>query len=229
MLESALLRPIDAGNALEHTVARLLQTVRLGVVPPGEALPSERELALGFSVSRDTVREAIRELSGAGWLVARRGRYGGTFVVDPPPAISARPESGELEEVLGLREVLEPGAARVAANRALSATECGALWAAHRDCAAAAEADYRRLDSLLHLSIAEFSGLPQLVALIAENRTRVNEFLDTFPLLPRNIQHSTAQHERIVRAIVDGHPDEAEACMREHLAGSAELLRGFLS
>lgn len=229
LLDRALLRPIDASNALEHTVARLLQTLRLGVVAPGEALPSERELSLRFGVSRDTVREAIRELSGAGWLFARRGRYGGTFVVDPPPAISARPEAGELDAVLGLREVLETGAARAAAERTLRAAEREALWAAHADCAAAAGSDYRRLDSRLHLSIAELSGIDPLVALVAENRTRINEFLDSFPLLPRNIQHSTTQHERIVHSILAGDAGAAEAAVREHLAGSAELLRGFLS
>src|SRR5690606_14565010 len=81
-----LLRPVRNGNAFEDTVARLLQTIRLGIVHPGEALPPERDLAARFSVSRDTVREAIRSLSDAGYLVARRGRYGGTFVSDTLPA-----------------------------------------------------------------------------------------------------------------------------------------------
>ena len=46
---------------------------------PGESLPPERELASKLGVSRDTVREAIKSLADAGYLVARRGRYGGTF------------------------------------------------------------------------------------------------------------------------------------------------------
>ena len=41
----AVYRPVREGNALEDTVARLVQTIRLGVVAPGESLPSERELA----------------------------------------------------------------------------------------------------------------------------------------------------------------------------------------
>src|SRR5258705_3278808 len=86
LVDEAVFRPLRVGNSLEDTVARLMQTIRLGVVAPGEALPSERELALRFSVSRDTVREAIRELSDAGYLVPRRGRYGGTFVSEPLPA-----------------------------------------------------------------------------------------------------------------------------------------------
>src|ERR1700733_16304045 len=85
VVEGALFRPVRSGNAFEDTVARLLQTIRLGIVAPGEALPPERDLAARFSVSRDTVREAIRELADAGFLVSKRGRYGGTFVSDPLP------------------------------------------------------------------------------------------------------------------------------------------------
>jgi DNA-binding FadR family transcriptional regulator len=57
---------------------------------------------------------------------------------------------------------------------------------------------------------------------------RVNELLDSIPLLPPNIAHSNEQHEKIVSAILKGNPVAAQSAMREHLAGSAALLRGFL-
>ncbi len=81
----ALLRPVRPGNAFEDTVGRLLQTIRLGVLAPGDSLPPERELAAKLGVSRDTVREAIKSLADAGYLVSRRGRYGGTFLADELP------------------------------------------------------------------------------------------------------------------------------------------------
>ncbi|MET0303704.1 MAG: GntR family transcriptional regulator [Microbacteriaceae bacterium] len=226
----AVYRPVREGNALEDTVARLVQTIRLGVVAPGESLPSERELAVRYAVRRDTVREALRELADAGYLERRRGRYGGTFVADPLPQ-SEKPadvDPLELADVLGLRRVLEAGAARAAAARTLEPVARDDLWARHEAAAAASEADYRRLDTLLHLTIAEIAGVPSLVALVAENRAKVNEWLDTFPLLPRNIEHSNAQHERIVGAILTGRADAAEAAILDHLAGSEALLRGFL-
>ena len=102
------------------------------------------------------------------------------------------------------------------------------LWARHEAALPAGPDEYRRLDTLLHLAIAEAAGIPSLVALVAENRADVNAWLDTFPLMPRNIQHSGEQHERIVSAILAGRPDAAEAAMRDHLAGSEALLRGFL-
>ncbi len=227
----AVYRPLRQGNALEDTVARLVQTVRLGVVAPGESLPPERELAAAYGVSRDTVREAIRELADAGYLVPRRGRYGGTFVAVPLPAPgdAGRADPAEIDDVLGLRRVLESGSARAAAGRSLDAATRADLWARHEAALPAGPEEYRRLDTLLHLAIAEAAGIPSLVALVAENRAQVNAWLDTFPLLPRNIEHSGEQHGRIVTAILAGQPDAADEAMRDHLAGSEALLRGFLS
>jgi len=231
LVHELVFRPVRSGNSLEDTVSRLMQTIRLGVVAPGGALPSERELALRFSVSRDTVREAIKELSDAGYLTAKRGRYGGTFVANPLPVagITTPPEPGELDDLVGLREVLERSAARLAAERELGAAKRASLWTRLAEVQAASPEDYRRLDSRLHLGVAELAGIPSLVALIADNRTRVNELLDSFPLLARNIEHSNRQHEAIVLAILAGDGASAEEAMREHLEGSAALLRGFLA
>jgi len=233
----ALFRPVRTGNAFEETVSRLLQTVRLGIVAPGEALPPERDLALRFSVSRDTVRDAIRSLSEAGFLVSRRGRYGGTFVVDQPPQVagvdgvapSVAPTSDQLDDVLALREILEVGAARAVASKSLSAGDREVLWARLREVSAATVDDYRRLDSRFHLAIGELVGAPSLVPLLADNRTRLNEMLDHIPLLQPNIEHSNLQHDAIVGAILTGDADRAAEAMQEHLEGSAALLRGFLA
>ena len=217
-------RPLREGNALEDTVARLVQTIRLGVVAPGESLPPERELAGRYEVSRDTVREAIRELADTGFLVRRRGRYGGTFVADPlpqPPHPGVVPLD-ELDDVLGLRRVIEAGAARTAAGRTLTPEARTELWERHEAASTAAAADYRRLDTLLHLTIAEVAGIPSLVAIAAENRARVNAWLDTFPLLP-------AQHralELAARAHRHRDPRRASGCRRGGDSGTPGRVGG---
>lgn len=233
-IDEALFRPVRSGNAFEDTVGRLLQSVRLGVIPPGGTLPPERELATRLSVSRDTVREAIRALADAGYLEARRGRYGGTFVRDEGPfaevgGADADLSAAALEDVLALRTILERGAVRAAAARALPAAEREALWSRLQETAASGPRDYRRVDSRLHLTIGELAGVPSLLPLLAENRSLVNSFLDGIPLLPPNLAHSNEQHERIVSAILRGDVRSAEEAMAEHLEGSAALLRGFLS
>lgn len=233
-LSDAIFRPVRPGNAFEETVGRLLQTIRLGMIAPGEALPPERDLAARFSVSRDTVRDAIRSLSDAGFLVSRRGRYGGTFVVDVVPiradveGVEETP-ADELDDVLALRDILEVGAVRAAAARTLTAADRELLWSRYREASAAAVDDYRRIDSRLHLGIGELAGSPSLVPLLADNRMRVNTFLDGIPLLPPNIEHSNEQHEAIVVAILTGDVEGAATAMQEHLDGSAALLRAFLA
>ncbi|MEY2848292.1 MAG: hypothetical protein RI885_957, partial [Actinomycetota bacterium] len=134
----------------------------------------------------------------------------------------------ELDDVLGLRQILEPGAARAAAGRSLTAADREVLWARAGETAASSVSDYRRVDSRLHLTIVELAGIPSLAPLVADNRTRVNGLLDRIPLLEPNIAHSNQQHEAIVIAILTGDADRADAAMREHLDGSAALLRAFL-
>ncbi len=52
--------------------------VHRGVIGPGDALPSERDIAVMADVSRVTVRKAVQDLVKSGMLVQRHGS--GTFV-----------------------------------------------------------------------------------------------------------------------------------------------------
>ncbi|GAA4843325.1 FadR/GntR family transcriptional regulator [Saccharopolyspora rosea] len=232
----ALFRAVRTGNAFEETVERLLQAIRLGVVAPGERLPAERELATRLKVSRVTLREAIRALQEAGYVESRRGRYGGTFVnVEPPrstrkgPRRIAREMGVDLHDALTHRHVLETGAAEMAAARDLGEAERAHLVSLLSNAGNAELQNYRRMDSRLHLAIAELTGSASLTSAVADVRMRLNELLDAIPLLERNIVHSNEQHEEVVRAILDGDPDAARRSMAEHLDGTASLLRGFLS
>lgn len=225
----AVLRPVRQGNAFEETVERLLQVIRLGVVPVGRRLPSERDLALRLAVSRATVREAISALQRAGFVEPRRGRYGGTFVLATPgPARPPDVDVDHLEDSLLLRYVVEVGATEQAAARTLGPSEVEHLLAILTAASTAQPGEYRRADSRLHLALAELSGSPSLTAAVADARARVNALLDAIPLLEVNIRHSDAQHRRIVGAVLADATEEARQSMAEHLNGTAALLRGFL-
>lgn len=234
--DGALFRPVRVGNAFEETVERLLQTIKLGVVDPGERLPTERDLAARFNVSRVTLREAIRALQHAGYVESRRGRYGGTFVTAELPRPDhtavrdlAQRTGPHLEDALTARHVLETGVTETASNRDLTTEERTHLWNRYTEAAAADSTSYRRMDSRLHLAIAEITGSPTLTSSLADVRMHINEFLDAIPLLERNIEHANEQHEAIVTAILDQRPEHARSAMADHLAGTAALLRGFLT
>lgn len=62
-------------------VETLREKIRLGELKPGDQVPSEREAAEQFGISRMTVRQAILYLVREGHLVAQHGL--GTFVAEP--------------------------------------------------------------------------------------------------------------------------------------------------
>jgi DNA-binding FadR family transcriptional regulator len=232
---TAVLGPVRAQNAFEETVERLLTVIKLGVVAPGERFPAERELSALLGVSRITLREAIRALQLAGYVESRRGRFGGTFVIAAPPAPSvaelrriAVEDADKINDALTFRMAVESGAAQVLAQSAPAQPVADVLLARLAAVNEAGPEDYRRMDTLFHLSIAELTGSSLLAAACADARMRLNDLLNAIPVLQRNIDHTAAQHTAMVEAILAGDPAWAQRAVAEHLDGTAALLRGFL-
>lgn len=74
-----VIAPEAAGMPLYRVVKRsLLNAIESGSYPPGQALPSETEIAVAMGVSIGTLRRAVDELAAEQILVRRQGR--GTFV-----------------------------------------------------------------------------------------------------------------------------------------------------
>lgn len=78
--EAIFAQLVEAGRA-EQVAQRLTDAIILGVLTPGERLPSEPELAKRFGVALITVREGLVILRDAGLVETRRGREGGSFVM----------------------------------------------------------------------------------------------------------------------------------------------------
>src|SRR6185295_10359968 len=114
------------------------------------------------------------------------------------------------------------------AGRALSAGDRQYLVACLADSKERDPATRRVADSRLHLAIAAASGSPSLAASVADLQLTLDRLLAAIPVLRRNLDHSDAQHARIVDAILAGDAVAARAAMEEHCDGTAELLRGLL-
>src|SRR5947209_5937734 len=120
----ALLAPITLRTAGERIAERLVTAIALGEFVPGQRLPAERDLAAMLEVSRTTVREALQRLQAAGYVTARRGRGGGTFIQtgagpgsDEMIKRTLDPAWEELTELLDYRRLVEQQIARTAAER----------------------------------------------------------------------------------------------------------------
>lgn len=78
-IRATLSGPAGADAPLYVRLRRSIEdAVRDGFIKPGDALPSERELAARAAISRVTVRKAVQDLVRSGILVQRHGS--GTFV-----------------------------------------------------------------------------------------------------------------------------------------------------
>lgn len=129
----ALSFPIDFGSSMptgaaKQAVDAIGRRIANGVYKPGEIMPTEAELASSLDVSRATVRDAIKVLSGKG-LVRTARRYG-THVrpveewnlLDTDVAGWHEPNHPRFRQMFAetteLRTIIEPAAAALAAERA---------------------------------------------------------------------------------------------------------------
>jgi GntR family transcriptional regulator, transcriptional repressor for pyruvate dehydrogenase complex len=120
-----MLRAIKKTRIHEEVVTQIHELIREGRFKAGDQLPSERELAETFQVSRTSVREALRALETEGLIISRTGM--GNFIADLPVEALVAPlakllieEKTALADIFELRKVIEPRIAALAAERATS-------------------------------------------------------------------------------------------------------------
>jgi DNA-binding transcriptional regulator YhcF (GntR family) len=73
------------GPLADRLAQGLIVLIRSGRLPPGRRLPPELEMARDLSMSRNTVRRALKQLQDLGFV--RRHRRRGTFVTDWLPRV----------------------------------------------------------------------------------------------------------------------------------------------
>jgi DNA-binding FadR family transcriptional regulator len=122
-----MVRPIAFGtvtrDALPDQIAqRLIALITEKHLKPGDRLPPERELSATMGVSRSSLREALRALAMLGVAEMRQGD--GTYLTALDPETLMRPvglvlalSDAGLTELFEARKLVEPGLAKLAAER----------------------------------------------------------------------------------------------------------------
>src|ERR1700752_2439972 len=161
----------DVRGQLTRSDASLqLETEVLGGgLEPGTRLPSERELAHRFGVSRPLVREALRSLAEHGLVEISPGR--GAFVRAASTTEAARPlgshyrrQNITVDHLIEVREGIEPAAARFAATRATEPRIADRGEAVGRNAAAETVLERARWDLTIHRLVARMSHNPVIDA-----------------------------------------------------------------
>jgi GntR family transcriptional repressor for pyruvate dehydrogenase complex len=176
--------PIRPMKIYEQVAVQIEKLILSGELHSGDRLPTEREFAEQFHVSRTAVREAMKLLEQKGLVEMRPGR--GTRVIDGTTQAVRHSlglmmrvgQRGNLLSLVEVRELLEPGIAAMAAERA-GETEIAAMrdaiaaMDAHLDSAdsyIAADNDFHRALAMATQNPVVLSLVDSIVALLSEQR-----------------------------------------------------------
>jgi len=224
--------PIVARHVADDVVDRLVTAIALGVYVPAQQLPTERELASMLGVSRTSVRDALKQLTGKGYLEVRHGRHGGYFVLanwGPSTAESVRrhlvPNWEEYEHLFDARTLVEPLIARTAAKRRTEGDIRVIATALDAYLVAPDHDASRTADSNLHQAIAEATHNPILVAISIDFRARISLNLGAEPYTDEVRCAAILQHKQLVDAVTTGNADEAADIAARHFTLSENLIR----
>jgi DNA-binding GntR family transcriptional regulator len=185
---------VPSASAAEQVVATLRRLIVEGAIPPAARL-REAQLAAGFEVSRQTVREAIRELVHDG--LAHHDRHRGAVVVDLGP--------DDVADIYVVRRTLEvAGAERVHVAADAAVDEVGEALARLAAIAPSGTwAEVTRADMGFHRSVVALAGSPRLV--------RAFDAIAGELTFCMSVLRQVGQEERVPAAIVADHRGIAEA------------------
>jgi DNA-binding FadR family transcriptional regulator len=218
-------------RAYEAVAHELLVLILGGHFSAGDRLPSERQLAARFGVSRPTVREALGALEARGLVVTRMGS--GTFVADRDalegvPAVSADDSPAEFMET---RLVLEVAVARLAAKRAPlnpGGLEEVRVSVEALERTANPEALPDELDRDFHRAVTSLTGNEYLVSLLDPMWGTISQALYTTlrrrSWSPEQTRRTAAEHRAVYEALRAGDPELAAFAMERHLRGLVATL-----
>ncbi len=204
------------------TLSSLRAFIENGNYTPGMMLPTERALAEKLGVGRPAIRESIKALTILDVLESRRGD--GTYLKSLDGLRAGWPSKVELSardfsllDLLEVRKMFEPRAAKLAAIRATEA-HLKQIEAQRIEVEKAKNWDaIAEHDLLLHTAIIEAAGNSILIELNSALMRLLHRSRQiTGARAPDQVQMLDA-HTRIVEAILKGDGDEAEKAMLEHL------------
>ena len=209
----------------ESVMEQIMNLLKNKELKPGDQLPSERELAEKFSISRGSLREAFRVLESRGLIKSKPG--GGRFIreLKKDTIINAENiilslEKSSILELLEAREMFEVKIAEVAAQRAIP-EDIELIKKSLSNAKKEEKLDDKEMkkDTEFHLAVARathnfvFTNISKLhLDLLRETRGK------TWQISGRK-KEQQQEHQNIFKAIKEHNSKKASETMLKHLIG----------
>jgi GntR family transcriptional regulator, transcriptional repressor for pyruvate dehydrogenase complex len=216
----------DVTNLL---ILRFQEMLRQKVLRQGSRLPPERELAAHFNVARSSLRQALKVLEIMGVITQKVGD--GSYLNTDTSAILSVPmeflfllDDTSVQELTELRLLIEPGLARLAAERG-TAEDVALLRQSVHDFENSGGDTLKIVSSdlLFHRAIFQASkNGPSARVFHSIHRAMAKMILVTSQLV--DLQHTLAFHKPIMLAIERRDGERAAKLMAEHLNDATAIL-----
>jgi len=208
---------------------QLREAILAGDLSPGEALPTERELAESFGVSRPSVREALRALQAQG-LITRAGAPGRAVVAGEvaAPAGDAlvnllRLNQVDLEDLVDFRSVLEAAALKLAARKRDAARLGEAREALAGMSGEMTIEAFDQADVCFHVALVRASGNEAMhLVMLALRRAVARHLLEGLRSQRdrrATLRRLTKEHAAILKAVELGYAEQAAKLIERHIRG----------
>ncbi|EMY35103.1 transcriptional regulator [Arthrobacter crystallopoietes BAB-32] len=223
-LQSQIYRSLPETERSEAIVRRISTAISLGMLRVGERLPAESELSEMFGVAGATLREALASLRDQGVVETRRGRNGGTFVVQSPATQEDQLRQylrdtsiADLRDLGDEQTAVASAAARLACDRAhpkdLDRLDQLARGLEHAD----SPETQARADSRFHIELAVVAQSPRLTALEIRLQAEMGQLLWTPLAGVFDPAAAAREHAAIAESIREDNPDKAQRLVLEHI------------
>lgn len=215
-----------SGRLYERVAADIRAALASGRYAISDRLPSERDLARQYKISRPTVREALIALEVDGLVEVRTNS--GVYVAALRP-VGGKPHATDVGgfELLEARRLIEGQVAALAATQiddaAIARLRMLVAGMEATDLLAAEAAD-----RAFHLEIARATGnsaLEMTVAMLWDSRSRSPPYkLLTDKVRAAGVAPRQSEYLRIVEALARRDPAAAHDTMQDHLGGVIDAL-----
>lgn len=205
---------------------------------PGERLPTERELAAHYGVSRIPVREAMKILEQRGVIEAKHGSGNYVTSIDEQKIVEQISQyilfcNTDFSQLTGFWDILESHAVAETALRR-TPEQCGEIRRMADDCAAEIKSAlagqphaYNEADYALHAAIAKTAGNPIVTNLICSFHKSLRMRQSVLDGRPETLGKIIGIHEALVKGIERQEPDLARRAWKEDFLVCTDIFAEF--
>jgi DNA-binding FadR family transcriptional regulator len=217
-------------KVFQDVVEQIQEAIFDGRLKTGDMLPAERELKEMFSISRGTLREALRVLEQKGLIEIKLGVGGGSVVkavdteqISESLGLLIQSQKVSLYHLAEFREDVEGIVAAHAAERSTKkqiqelnrllnqAQACVELGGSQRTA-------FIEIDKQIHMSLADITGNPVYKSVLHSIHENIHRYYDRFlSMESRELQENYQDLCDLVEAVENADSEQARTIAQNHV------------